>query len=200
MTNTQCALLFELEALASDLWQEESTVWASTRLDNIIASITSQSAGERAAKTDDVRLCCGSPSNCGAACVERGRWMERQSSLLTAQSPARQEPPKVELPERVIDCLWQNAGLCTFHPDGSQQDKFYEFAHAVTSEVLARLPAPIAPPSNELSGIPGELTAMPEGSVSDASVAAIEFALTADDGLTFLRLWNEGSFDVIRKE
>lgn len=34
----------------------------------------------------------------------------------------------------------------------------------------------------------------------DAAVAAIAFALGDDDGLTFLRLWNEGEFDVIRKE
>ncbi len=35
---------------------------------------------------------------------------------------------------------------------------------------------------------------------SNASVAAIEFALATDDGLTFLRLWQYGEFDAIRKE
>lgn len=35
---------------------------------------------------------------------------------------------------------------------------------------------------------------------SDASVAAIQFALSAEDGMTFLRIWNEGEFDTIREE
>lgn len=34
----------------------------------------------------------------------------------------------------------------------------------------------------------------------NASIAAIQFALTGDDGLTWLRLWNEGEFDRCRKE
>lgn len=33
-----------------------------------------------------------------------------------------------------------------------------------------------------------------------AAVAAIEFALKDDDGLIFLRLWNDGEFEVIRAE
>lgn len=33
-----------------------------------------------------------------------------------------------------------------------------------------------------------------------AAVAAIEFALHTDDGLSFLRCWNTGDFDAIRKE
>lgn len=36
--------------------------------------------------------------------------------------------------------------------------------------------------------------------MADAAVAAIQFALDTDDGLNFLRLWNEGEFDVLRKE
>ncbi|QIR16578.1 hypothetical protein [Shewanella aestuarii] len=32
------------------------------------------------------------------------------------------------------------------------------------------------------------------------AVAAIEYALTAEEGMTFLRLWNEGEFDIIREE
>ena len=36
---------------------------------------------------------------------------------------------------------------------------------------------------------------------NNAAVAAIQFALKSDnDGLIFLRLWNEGEFDIIRKE
>lgn len=31
-----------------------------------------------------------------------------------------------------------------------------------------------------------------------ASTAAIQFALETDDGLDFLRLWNEGDFEAIR--
>lgn len=34
----------------------------------------------------------------------------------------------------------------------------------------------------------------------NAAVAAIQFALESDDGLTFLRCWNEGNFDAIRLE
>ncbi|MNW14225.1 hypothetical protein D3C71_2123940 [compost metagenome] len=35
---------------------------------------------------------------------------------------------------------------------------------------------------------------------NDAAVAAIQFALDDADGMQFLRLWNEGDFDVIRRE
>ncbi|USD58826.1 hypothetical protein J4N45_09825 [Vibrio sp. SCSIO 43140] len=34
----------------------------------------------------------------------------------------------------------------------------------------------------------------------NAAVAAIEFALETEDGMNFLRLWNEGEFDVLRDE
>lgn len=34
----------------------------------------------------------------------------------------------------------------------------------------------------------------------DASTAAIAFALETDEGMTFLRCWNEGDFDAIRRE
>ncbi|NLA69326.1 MAG: hypothetical protein GX856_14000 [Gammaproteobacteria bacterium] len=34
---------------------------------------------------------------------------------------------------------------------------------------------------------------------SSAAVAAIQFALTTDHGFSFLRLWNMGEFDVIRR-
>lgn len=34
---------------------------------------------------------------------------------------------------------------------------------------------------------------------SDAAVAAIAFALEADDGMEWLRYWNEGEFDICRK-
>lgn len=33
-----------------------------------------------------------------------------------------------------------------------------------------------------------------------AAVAAFQFALETDEGLQFLRCWNQGDFDVIRRE
>lgn len=36
--------------------------------------------------------------------------------------------------------------------------------------------------------------------MTNAAVAAIQFALETDDGLNFLRLWNEGEFDILREE
>lgn len=35
---------------------------------------------------------------------------------------------------------------------------------------------------------------------SIAAVAAIQFALETDDGLAFLRCWNEGNFEAVRRE
>jgi hypothetical protein len=51
----------------------------------------------------------------------------------------------VVLPERVIDVLFQAAGVSTYHPDGDQLNKLHAFAHGVTEEVLARLPARAEP-------------------------------------------------------
>lgn len=34
----------------------------------------------------------------------------------------------------------------------------------------------------------------------NAAVAAIQFALVAEEGIEFLRRWNQGDFDVIRRE
>ncbi len=34
----------------------------------------------------------------------------------------------------------------------------------------------------------------------NSAVAAIQFALETDDGLAFLRCWNEGNFEAIRRE
>lgn len=36
--------------------------------------------------------------------------------------------------------------------------------------------------------------------MADAAVAAIQFALETDEGLAFLRCWNEGDFSSIREE
>lgn len=49
----------------------------------------------------------------------------------------------------------------------------------------------------------GIYTGMPTASVPQgggAAVAAIEFALTADEGMEYLRCWNEGEFDACRRE
>ena len=35
---------------------------------------------------------------------------------------------------------------------------------------------------------------------TESAVAAIQFALETDDGLSFLRCWNEGNFSAIRRE
>lgn len=35
---------------------------------------------------------------------------------------------------------------------------------------------------------------------NESSIAAIQFALSAEEGMTFLRIWNEGEFDTIREE
>lgn len=45
-----------------------------------------------------------------------------------------------ELPPRVIDQLFQAAGVDTFHPDGDQLDKLHAFARNVIAETIARLP------------------------------------------------------------
>lgn len=71
------------------------------------------------------------------------QWKEREAQL------AAQEPViirKVSLPERVVDYLWQQAGISTYHPDGDQLEKLQEFAVLIKNEVLARL-APIKAPA-----------------------------------------------------
>lgn len=50
---------------------------------------------------------------------------------------------------------------------------------------------------------PHALPATATGDAPDtgaAAVAALQFALTAEDGIAFLRLWNEGEFDACRRE
>jgi hypothetical protein len=43
-------------------------------------------------------------------------------------------------------------------------------------------------------------TIMANSKNPNAAVAAIQFALKAEEGLEFLRCWNEGNFVAIRKE
>lgn len=40
----------------------------------------------------------------------------------------------------------------------------------------------------------------PQGADNSTSVAAIQFALGADEGMSWLRLWNEGEFEACRRE
>ncbi len=69
---------------------------------------------------------------------------ETYESASTPQVPQVEdasEVPVVELPERVIDMLYQDAGVSTYHPDGDQQEKMYVFARNVVAETIARLPS-----------------------------------------------------------
>jgi hypothetical protein len=52
--------------------------------------------------------------------------------------------PAVDLPPRVIDKLFQDAGVSTYHPDGDQLEKLHAFARAVVAETLARIPSQAA--------------------------------------------------------
>ncbi|SAL01620.1 hypothetical protein AWB80_08167 [Caballeronia pedi] len=46
----------------------------------------------------------------------------------------------IDIPPRVIDRLYQDAGVDSYHPDGDQQEKLHAFASAVVAETIARLP------------------------------------------------------------
>jgi len=61
-------------------------------------------------------------------------------------------------------------------------------------ETVARADGDVASPGPVYG-----LTSAPE-TRNDPAVAAIQFALKTDDGLTWLRLWNEGEFEACRKE
>lgn len=50
---------------------------------------------------------------------------------------------------------------------------------------------------------PGVMTLrsiQPQQAPNDSALAALKFALQADDGMTFLHCWMAGDFDAIRKE
>ncbi|MGU2415268.1 hypothetical protein [Burkholderia cenocepacia] len=57
--------------------------------------------------------------------------------------------PIVELPPRVIDKLYQSAGVCTYHPDGDQTEKLHAAAHAIVREAFARIPSAAPAPADE---------------------------------------------------
>lgn len=76
---------------------------------------------------------------------KEGAYQCRLEILALQSAPAQPvEKLDVKLPERVIDTLWQRAGLSTYHPDGDQLEKLHNFAHLVKNEVLARMSCTIA--------------------------------------------------------
>jgi hypothetical protein len=48
--------------------------------------------------------------------------------------------PTIDLPPRVLDVLWQSAGVSSYHPDGDQAEKLRAYGLAVAAETLARRP------------------------------------------------------------
>lgn len=62
-----------------------------------------------------------------------------------AESQAREarlrEAIGKRIPERVIETLWQGAGISTYHPNGDQADKLHQFAASLIEEFRFRLPA-----------------------------------------------------------
>lgn len=54
--------------------------------------------------------------------------------------------------------------------------------------------------AKEWSVLEAALAAQQQEVQQSAAVAAIQFALTDPEGMTFLRLWNEGEFDTLRRE
>lgn len=52
----------------------------------------------------------------------------------------------------------------------------------------------------ELAAFLGALAQQPAAVDGACAAAAIRFALTDPEGMTFLRLWNEGDFDTLRRE
>lgn len=64
----------------------------------------------------------------------------------------------------------------------------------IARKALMAAPLPPSPPSISYRKIESG------GGGTDAAVAAIRFALEADDGMAWLRCWNEGDFDACRNE
>lgn len=82
------------------------------------------------------------------------------------------------------------ADFYAFLFDRVQEDRVHAFGGTpceAVAYVLSRLDKP------------WRMVAADESS-PDAAVAAIQFTLNDEDGLQFLRLWNEGDFDAIRRE
>lgn len=88
---------------------------------------------------------------------------------------AAQEPVTVDLPERVIDKLFQAADLSDCGPDGEDiLEKLHAFARNVVAETLARLPTANRTPTPQPA----------DGGISDEQMAEAElaeFIKTCDD-------------------
>src|SRR5690606_19340063 len=54
--------------------------------------------------------------------------------------------------------------------------------------------------ANDLRDAVQRLAQQPAAVDGACAAAAIQFALTDPEGMTFLRLWNEGEFDTLRRE
>jgi hypothetical protein len=81
-----------------------------------------------------------------------------------------------ELPERVIDQLYQSAGVSTFHPDGDQREKLYAFANAVAAETVAR----IAAPTPERADAEKDSEASSHAALTDDEISRVAVAYYAD--------------------
>jgi hypothetical protein len=62
-------------------------------------------------------------------------------SMATQPGELALAAPSVDLPPRVLDVLWQSAGVSSYHPDGDQTEKLRAYGLAVAAETLARRPA-----------------------------------------------------------
>jgi hypothetical protein len=69
--------------------------------------------------------------------VKVGAGVYSMTTQLGELAPAA---PSVDLPPRVLDVLWQSAGVSSYHPDGDQADKLRAYGAAVATEALARRP------------------------------------------------------------
>lgn len=86
---------------------------------------------------------------------------------------------------------WWNTGI--LKQDGVLANRADEHPHAPGDRRMAErdLIARVVKTVSACEDVDGD---------KSAYVAAIEFALEAEEGIEFLRCWNQGDFDVIRKE
>lgn len=61
------------------------------------------------------------------------------------------------VPERVVEQLWQQAGVSTFHPDGDQAAKLHQFSGLLQRELINRLP-PLNPETATTEDAGGRIT------------------------------------------
>ena len=97
--------------------------------------------------------------------------------------------------------VWSK-GLTTHHTvcDSDKLTKYAiaEFHHADDAHFCDVAHGHMAAVLAELARLKEENTKLQ--TQSDPAVAAIQYALETDEGLEFLRLWNQGCFPEIRKE